>query len=78
LSQAAPPEVRAKSPPVPPSMLKATRESFAVAIVNLFKVSLGVLGLAMVIMLFIPAVPMRPRAERMAEAEAATAAQAAE
>jgi hypothetical protein len=32
----------------------------------------------MVIMLFIPAVPMRPRAERMAEAEAATAAQAAE
>ncbi len=74
LSQAAPPEVRAKSPPVSPAMLEATRESFAVAIVNLFQVSLGVLALAMVIIFFIPAVPMRPRAERMAEAEAAAAA----
>jgi hypothetical protein len=55
-------------------MLEATRESFAVAIVNLFQVSLGVLALAMVIIFFIPAVPMRPRAERMAEAEAAAAA----
>jgi hypothetical protein len=77
LSQAAPPEVRAKSPPVSPAMLEATRESFAVAIVDLFEVSLGVLAIAMVIIFFIPAVPMRPRAERMAEAEAARAAAAA-
>ncbi|HEX4198880.1 MAG TPA: MDR family MFS transporter [Caulobacteraceae bacterium] len=76
LSQAAPPEVRAKSPPIPPAMLEATRQSFAVAIVHVFEVSLAVLGLAMVIMIFIPALPMRPRAERMAEAEAAAAAAA--
>ena len=78
LAQAAPPEVRAKSPPVSPAMLEATRESFAVSIVNVFQVALGVIGLGAVIIVFIPAVPMRPRAERMAEAEAATAAQAAE
>ena len=45
MAQAAPPEVRAKSPPVPPAMLEATRQSFAVAIVNLFEVALAVLGL---------------------------------
>ena len=77
LAQAAPPEVRAKSPPVSPAMLQATRESFAVSIVNVFQVALVVIGLGAVIILFIPTVPMRPRAERMAEAEAA-AAQAAE
>lgn len=77
LAQAAPPEVRAKSPPVSPAMLQATREGFAVSIVNVFEVALGVIGLGAVIILFIPTVPMRPRAERMAEAEAA-AAQAAE
>ena len=79
LSQAAPAEVRAKSPPVSPAMLEATKQSFAVSIVNVFEVALGVLGLGVVIMLFIPAIPMRPRAERMEEAAAATAAaQAAE
>jgi EmrB/QacA subfamily drug resistance transporter len=74
LAQAAPPEVRAKSPPVSPAMLEATRQSFAVSIVNVFQVALAVIGLGAVIIVFIPAVPMRPRAERMAEAEAAAAA----
>jgi MFS family permease len=78
LAQAAPPEVRAKSPPVSPAMLEATRESFAVSIVNVFQVALAVIGLGAVIIVFIPAVPMRPRAERMAEAEAAAARAAAE
>ena len=78
LSQAAPAEVRAKSPPVSPAMLEATKQSFAVSIVNVFEVALGVLGLGVVIMLFIPALPMRPRAERIEEAAAATAAAAAE
>ena len=78
LAQAAPPEVRAKSPPVSPAMLEATRQSFAVAIVNVFQVALVVIGLGAVIIVFIPAVPMRPRAERMAEAEAAAAQAAAE
>jgi EmrB/QacA subfamily drug resistance transporter len=77
LAQAAPPEVRAKLPPVSPAMLEATRESFAVSIVNVFQVALGVIGLGALIIVFIPAVPMRPRAERMAEAEAAAAQAAA-
>ena len=70
--------MRAKSPPVSPAMLQATRESFAVSIVNVFQVALAVIGLGAVIIVFIPAVPMRPRAERMAEAEAAAAQAAAE
>ncbi len=78
LAQAAPPDVRAKSPPVSPAMLVAVRESFAIAIVNVFYVSLGVIGLATVIMFFIPALPMRPRAERIEEAAQAAAAAAAE
>jgi EmrB/QacA subfamily drug resistance transporter len=74
LAQAAPPEVRAKAPPTSPAMLEATRASFAAAIVNVFQVSLAAIGLAIVIILLIPSLPMRPRAERIAEAEAAAAA----
>jgi EmrB/QacA subfamily drug resistance transporter len=44
-----------------PALVAATRESFAAAIVSVLRVALGVIGLGIVIMLFIPVVPLRSR-----------------
>jgi len=46
-----------------PAMIRATSESFAAAMTHLFDVALVGLGAALIIILLIPVVPMRSRAE---------------
>jgi len=48
-----------------PAMIKATSESFAAAMTHLFDVALVGLGVAILIILLVPVVPMRSRAEAM-------------
>jgi EmrB/QacA subfamily drug resistance transporter len=61
LSHAAGPGVNVPADTRSPAVIAATRASFAAAIVGVFRVALGVIGLAVVVMLFIPALPMRSR-----------------
>ncbi|HLI67002.1 MAG TPA: MDR family MFS transporter [Caulobacteraceae bacterium] len=72
LEQAEHPEIRAATP-VPAALVGATRASLAVATVDIFRASLLVAGLGLVVVILIPAIPMRSREERMADAEAARA-----
>jgi len=57
-----------------PAMIKATSDSFAAAMTNLFIVALAGLGVALLIILMIPVLPMRarmtPAAETVVRAEA--------
>jgi EmrB/QacA subfamily drug resistance transporter len=55
----------------PPGLVEATKASVSIAVVDIFRASLAVVGLGLAIVLLIPAIPMRSRAERMADAEAA-------
>ncbi len=55
----------------PPALVEATKASVSIAVVDIFRASLAVVGLGLAIVLMIPAIPMRSRAERLADAEAA-------
>jgi EmrB/QacA subfamily drug resistance transporter len=52
-----------------PEMIRATGESFAAAMINIFWIALVGLGLAVLIMAFIPALPMRSRSDKLAKQE---------
>jgi EmrB/QacA subfamily drug resistance transporter len=55
----------------PPALVAATKASVSIAVVDIFRASLAVVGLGLAIVFLIPALPMRSRVERMADAEAA-------
>jgi EmrB/QacA subfamily drug resistance transporter len=74
LAQAEHPDVR--SAVAAPAIVEATKASISVAVVDIFRASLAVVGLGLGIVLMIPAIPMRSRAERMADAEAAASSAA--
>jgi fucose permease len=55
----------------PSALVAATKASVSIAVVDIFRASLAVVGLGLAIVFVIPALPMRSRVERMADAEAA-------
>jgi len=70
LAEAEHPELRPEGA-APPALVEATKASVSVAVVGIFHASLAVVGVGLAIVFLIPAIPMRSRAERLADAEAA-------
>jgi len=60
--------------PMPPALVEATQASVSIAVVDIFRAGLGVAALGLALVLLIPALPMRSRAERLAAAAEAEAA----
>ncbi len=54
-----------------PALVQATKASVQIAVVDVFRAALAVAALGLVLVFLIPALPMRSRAERLADAEAA-------
>jgi len=71
LAAAEHPETRGPDESLPSALVAATKASVSIAVVDIFRASLAVVGLGLAIVFLIPALPMRSRTERMADAEAA-------